>query len=170
MLTYADIEEIYSQEKNRKNIGTLQKIDENFYSDFTRIYNSSEEHKDYLGKLGDGIYTERVQKILIHALRASIGNIKEPPNMAREEKEIYNKILELIKTYKSELLFEKEKNNTDKEQEKKLLEVKVRFLNSCPGIVGDDLRRYGPFKDDDVVLITEPLAKILINNKFAELI
>ncbi|PKM92067.1 MAG: hypothetical protein CVU81_02475, partial [Euryarchaeota archaeon HGW-Euryarchaeota-1] len=102
------------------------------------------------------------------ALRASIGNIKEPLNMAREEKEIYNKILELIKTYKSELLFEKEKNNTDKEQEKKLLEVAVKFLNSCPGIVGDNLQRYGPFKDDDVVLITEPLAKILVNVGFAE--
>lgn len=167
MISYADIEEIYFREKNRKNTGILQKIDEDFYSNFAKIYNSSEEHREYLGKLGDGIYTERMQKILIHALRASIGNIKEPINITKGEEEIYNKILEIIKTYRNRLLFEKEKNDTNKE---KSLEVKVKFLNSCPGIVGDNLQRYGPFKDGDVALITEPLAKVLINIRFAELI
>jgi len=182
MLTYADIEEIYAQEKSRKNAGTLQKIDENFYSDFSKMYNSSKEHKEYLGKLGEGIYTERIQKILIHALRASIGNIKEPPNITKEEKEAYNKILELIKTYKNNLLFKNENNtnntnnigntnNTIQNQEKIPLEVKVRFLNSCPGIVGiigDNLQRFGPFKDGDVALLTESLAKILVKAGFAE--
>ncbi len=170
MITYADIEEIYSQEKNRKNAGILQKIDENFYPNFVKIYNSSEEHKEYLGKLGDDIYTERVQKILIHALRASIGNIKEPLNTTKEEKELYNKILELIKIYKNDLLFGKEKNDAknDNEREKKQLWANVRFLNSCPGIVGDDLQRYGPFKDEDVAEITVSLAKILVKAGFAE--
>ncbi|MDI6730288.1 MAG: hypothetical protein QMD06_01945 [Candidatus Altarchaeum sp.] len=170
MITYADIEEISSQEKNRKNAGILQKIDENFYPNFAKIYDSSEEYKEYLRKLGEDIYTERVQKILIHALRASIGNIKEPLNITKEEKEIYNKILELIKIYKNDLLFGKEKNDVknDNEREKKQLGVNVRFLNSCPGIVGDDLQRYGPFKDGDVVEITESLAKILVKAEFAE--
>ncbi len=170
MITYADIEEIYLQEKNRKNAGILQKIDENFYPNFAKIYNSSKEHKEYLRKLGDGIYTERMQKILIHALRASIGNIKEPSNITKEEKEIYTKILELIKTYKNNLLFGNEKNDAknDNELEKKKLVVNVRFLNSCPGIIGDDLQRYGPFKDKDVAEITESLAKILVKIGFAE--
>ncbi|CEG11388.1 hypothetical protein MSIBF_A1410024 [groundwater metagenome] len=170
MITYADIEEIYSQEKNRKNAGILQKIDENFYPNFAKMYNSSEEYKEYLGKLGEDIYTERMQKILIHALRASIGNIKEPLNITKEEKEIYNKILELIKTYKNDLLFGKEKNDAknDNEQKKKQLRMNVRFLNSCPGIVGDDLQKYGPFKDKDVAEITESLAKILVKAGFVE--
>ncbi|OIQ06006.1 MAG: hypothetical protein COV98_02600 [Candidatus Altarchaeum sp. CG12_big_fil_rev_8_21_14_0_65_33_22] len=172
MITYADIEEIYSLEKSRKNIGILQKIDEKFYSDFAGIYNSSGEHKEYIRKLGEGIYTERMQKILIHALRANMGNIKEPANMTKEEEEIYYKILDIIKTYENKFLFEKEKiNNTDnKPDDEKISEVKIKFLDSCPGIVGDDLRRFGPFNDEDVVLITGPLAKILVNNGFAEFV
>lgn len=168
MITYADIEEIYFQEKNRKNAGILQKIDEDFYQNFAKIYNSSEEHREYLGKLGENIYTERMKKIFIHALRASLstGNIKEPSNITKEEKEIYNRILEFINTYKNNILFGKGKNVV-KEQEKKQL-INVRFLNPCPGIVGDDLQKYGPFKDKDVAVVTESLAKILVKTGFAE--
>lgn len=179
MITYADIEEIYSQEKNRKNANALQKINEKFYSDFASIYASSGEHREYIEKLGECIYAERMQKILIHAIRANLGNIKEPINMTKEEREIYDKILGIIKTYKDEILFGKEKINNnynkqdnkedDKTNEKEGKQLfKVKFLNSCPGIVGDNLQRFGPFNDGDVVLIPEPLAKIMVNKGLVE--
>lgn len=171
-MTYADIEEIHSQEKSRKNVGVLQKIDEKFYSNFASTYNSSGAYKEYLRILGEGIYTERVKIILIHALRANTGNIKEPVNMTKEEKEIYNKILDILKIYENKFLFEKEKINEadNKQDDEKVSEVKIKFLNSCPGIVGDDLRRFGPFSYEDIVMITGPLAKILINSGFAEFV
>jgi len=158
MITYADIEEIYFQEKRKK--GELQKIDENFYSNLSEIYDSSKD--EYLKNLGEGIFVERVQKILIDALRGSIGNTKPLENMTKEEKELYENVVKIIKTYKDKILFKKI------EREKEIPKVKVKFLNACPGIVDTNLQKNGPFNIGDVGLIDKSLAKILIKNGFCE--
>ncbi len=46
----------------------------------------------------------------------------------------------------------------------------IRFLKKTPPLVGIDLKNYGPFEKEDVALIPHKNAKILLSEKFAEII
>ncbi|MHA1148819.1 MAG: DNA replication complex subunit Gins51 [Promethearchaeota archaeon] len=46
----------------------------------------------------------------------------------------------------------------------------IRFLKKCPPLVGVDLNNYGPFEKEDIAYLPNKNAKILIFEKFAELI
>ena len=48
--------------------------------------------------------------------------------------------------------------------------VLIRFLKETPPLVGIDLINYGPFKEDEIACMPSKNAKILLNEKFAEII
>ncbi|MFN3527714.1 MAG: hypothetical protein ACK4YO_01260, partial [Candidatus Altarchaeaceae archaeon] len=91
------------------------------------------------------------------------GNVGKPENILKYEEEIYQEILNIIEE-KRKFIFE-----FKEEEKEKFKKIKVRFLKECPAIVGLDLKKYGPFKENDIALIIEEQAKILIENKFAEI-
>lgn len=166
MINYADIEGIYITESRFLN---LQKLQENFYSEFKEILKTADEnHKKYLKDLFDNIYSLRLKKILMHVIRAQIKDIGKPENILKEEEEIYYKILEIVKEKKEEIL--SSEIVKEKKEEEIYKKVKVRFLKECPAIVGIDLKKYGPFKKNEIALIIDTQAKIFIENKFAEIL
>jgi len=198
MLTYADLSGISIVEGK---IPNLQKLQENFYLEFKEIFkNADEKHEEYLRAIFEEIYSLRLKKIFMHALRqivdidvVDINKISKPENILKDEEEIYYKFLEIIKEKKEEILCknpktfavfgssledketekgrnkekEKEENKKSEEEFKK---IKIKFLKECPAIVGIDLKRYGPFKENDIALIIDAQAKILVENKFAEVV
>lgn len=165
MIAYADLQGIAITESK---IPNLQKLPENFYEEFKEIFKSADEkHKEYLKNIFDEIYSLRLRKIFMHALRTILGEVEKPENILKEEEEIYHKILEIIEEKKK--FFEKNGNDAGK-KEKEYKKVKVKFLKECPAIVGLDLKRYGPFKENDIALVIEEQSKIFVENKFAEVV
>jgi len=46
--------------------------------------------------------------------------------------------------------------------------INIRFIKSCPALVGGDMVFYGPFEKDDVCALPLENANILIQDKIAE--
>ncbi len=128
----------------------------------------------------ESIVERRIGKIIKEAsLRASSKTREKQDidSMTPEERELYNKLLELMTTWRSKLLdkiFKKEKSQLEideKEtpQDKKDISkeyIVVRLLKDVPTFVGVDGRNYTLAKEDIAVLSTVN-AKALINRNAA---
>jgi len=189
MLTYADVQRIYRVEKNAT---ALQKIPDNFYSEVKILLsNISEEYRTYIMKLLSEIQEKRRNKLLIQAMRET----ESPANLIPEEKELYNQIITVINDYQNkisplsleaskfpekEAILDKPAPEEATEQEIKEergdLEkiedppgkIKLKILKPLPEIIGPDYVKYGPFFENQEVMLPEKMAKILREKEVAE--
>jgi DNA replication initiation complex subunit (GINS family) len=177
VLTFQYLRELQKKEKESNE---LQEIDPNFYG-FVREYLSRKKRiamKDALKSFTEQrklentkavikyIIDRREQKIVLGAIQAAHSDIKLK-NMLEEEEMIFNKIRDLIKKQRERLenLFMEEKE--EQEEPKEIKSLKLKFLSNTSAFVDDDLKEYGPFKNEDIAEIPRKIAEILIKNKNA---
>jgi DNA replication initiation complex subunit (GINS family) len=200
MLTFETLFELLRKEKFNQE---LQELDEKFYNNIVQYLEeksaimkteqgsdsifSSDAKKTQLQlenakKIIKEHYEKRESKILNLALLSSRANIKESgTTMLKEEKRLYNEVLEIINNNRQGILNNilrgkkvriKQKTSlpkdikTDQNQsnESKL----VRFLHSVPKFVADDLNVYGPFEQEEMSHLPRKTANLLITRKRVE--
>jgi DNA replication initiation complex subunit (GINS family) len=165
MITYADIQKIYMNEKAATE---LQKIDDCFYYDAADLLTKIDaEHREHISKRVYEIFERRRNKIVFAALRSGQ---KEPANMVPAEKKFCEKISKDLEDYKEVLSGEPSSN---KEEDTTIVnaqirKAKVRFLTQFPSIIGSDMVHYGPFKEGDIADIPRDNAKVLVEEEAAE--
>jgi DNA replication initiation complex subunit (GINS family) len=164
MITYADIQKIYMNEKAATE---LQKIDDCFYYDAADLLTKIEvEHREHISKKIFEIFERRRNKMVFAALRSGQ---KELANMLPAEKKFYGKIAKDLEDYKEVLSGEQAKESEDKTGvNTQVKKVKVKFLMPFPSIIGSDMVHYGPFKDGDVADMPLDNAKVLVEEEAAE--
>ncbi|MBI2498937.1 hypothetical protein HYV88_01705 [Candidatus Woesearchaeota archaeon] len=121
------------------------------------------------------LYEKRENKIIQLALFSSRTNLShEYKNMLPEEQEFFNSILRLLDSYRTGILdnildlklptlsLPKDIKTENKETSKL-----IRFIHPVPKFVGEDLKIYGPFSEEDIANIPTRAAQILITKKRA---
>ena len=109
---------------------------------------------------------------------------QEFSNMLPEEMELYKRICNELNLFRISILKSLLQGNTPELPvlgESKTLKTSenqqntqntglklVRFLNAVPKFVGDDLKVYGPFEEEDMANLPEKVANVLIENKRVE--
>ena len=173
-ITYDELRRIHRLEKNTSK---LVEVDEDFIDSLEKFV--EEEKKKYIASLKnfsssearqftnlkriiEEIFLMREKKILNKALIASHTKESELDNMARQEKDVFKKLLKVLTEYSSHctsLLGEREKKNNL---------VKVEILKDVPTFVGTDMKEYGPFKESQNVELPAKVAKLFISRKIAK--
>lgn len=136
---------------------------------------------DNARKILKEFYEKRENKIINLAMLSSRANIKESgANMLKEEKSLYKETLELLNAYREGILHNTltgkkisiKSNSAPKdiktEQSQSTQGKMVRFLYSVPKFVGDDLKVYGPFEQEDMSYLPKKTANLLITRKRVE--
>jgi len=88
--------------------------------------------------------------------------------MTPEEQVIYSKtsnLTEMIRTFSKDIIRGQVVEPKLEVEKKKMI---LRFLKEVPGIVGSDLKTYGPFKEEDVAALPAENSKILVKQGLAE--
>ncbi len=191
-ITYDTLFDILRREKDRKD---LQKLDENFFANVASYFN---DKKSILEKIDDysedeadriktqiqnakrivrEIYNAREKKIVEKAIikARTKSDIITTENMLDEEKELFNSLVEILSKERDNVLSKIIKGDripkkVKEKQEAKKKGVLVRFLVQIPEFVGMDGENYGPFNPDEIALLPEKIANILINTDKAEAI
>lgn len=191
-ITYDTLFEILRREKDKKDI---QKLDENFFSNVALYFNDkksilekiddySEDEADRIKtqihnakRLVREIYNAREKKIVEKAIikARTKSDIITTENMLDEEKNLFRKLVGVLSDTRAGILNNVIKGVKLPKSEKIKQEVKkkgilVRFLVQIPEFVGTDGENYGPFSPDEIALLPEKIANILINNDKAEVI
>ena len=103
----------------------------------------------------------------------SLSSYKNVEKVKFEEKESYSNETDITR----EKNIISHDNNITILSENKSIEISekidyklIRFIEDTPPLVGIDLINYGPFKKEDIANLPFQNAKILVNEKFAELI
>ncbi len=148
------------------------------------VFSSSETQKtqkevENVKRMIKEIYERRETKILQLALFSS--RLDDPANfkdMLEEEKLLYDNLVSVLNMFRKDILSNvlllKDPNMGGESQPKELkMENKpinklIRFLHATPKFLGDDLKVYGPFEEEDVAALPPKIADILINNSRAE--
>ncbi len=191
-ITYDTLFDILRREKDRKD---LQKLDENFFANVASYFNDkksilekidnySEDEADRIKtqiqnakRIVREIYNAREKKIVEKAIikARTKSDIITTENMLDEEKELFNSLVEILSKERDNVLSKIIKGDRIPKKVKEKQEVKkkgvlVRFLVQIPEFVGMDGENYGPFNPDEIALLPEKIANILINTDKAEAI
>ena len=172
-MDYDTIREIHLFEKNNPGI---YPVSENFYSEVEgyiaklkeniRTNMSMEDIRLYENtrKLFKEINEIREQKIITMALIASKSNVYEKDGMAKQERELFEAIINLLKQNRNRVnkIFGVKKKEESKG-------VKLRFISAVPQFMTPDKKVFGPFEPDQVVELPKDQAEILIKRKIAEM-
>jgi len=190
IITYETVYETLRKEKFKND---LQQLEENFFNDVVRYMTErkktllSSESKDSIfaseniiktkkqieniQKIISELYERRETKLIQLALTASRTNYpQDSSSMTFEEKKLYFDLVNKLNTYRENILNNilsgkipelKEESNKD---ELKL----IKFLESVPQFIGDDLKTYGPFETEEVANLPKRVSEILLKNKRAE--
>ena len=190
IITYETVYETLRKEKFKND---LQQLEENFFNDVLRYMTErkktllSSESKDSIfaseniiktkkqieniQKIISELYERRETKLIQLALTASRTNYpQDSSSMTFEEKKLYFDLVNKLNTYRENILNNilsgkipelKEESNKD---ELKL----IKFLESVPQFIGDDLKTYGPFETEEVANLPKRVSEILLKNKRAE--
>lgn len=192
LITYETLFEILQKEKSRKE---LQKLDPNFNKNFTKYLEEktsileSQKSKDSIflnevqkterqveniKRIINDLYERRERKIVEAAL-FSARNSKKVPEiflaMLPEEKLLFQRLTENLKTSKDNILSNLLEGKTSEENhkiEKESKNILIKFTSSVPKFVGIDNFIYGPFEKEDISSLPEEISSILINKKRAE--
>ncbi len=188
-ITYDTLFEILRREKDRKD---LQELDPNFFINVSayfkdkkeildKIDDYSEEEADRIKtqiqnakRLVREIYNTREKKIVEKAIikARTKSDIITTENMLDEEKELFSRLVELLSTVRESVLNKLLKGKMIKLKKAKPQEknnrILVRFLAQIPEFVGIDGETYGPFNPDEIAVLPEKIANILINTEKAE--
>lgn len=191
-ITYDTLFDILRREKDKKEI---QKLDENFFANVAAYFSDkksildkiddySEEEADRIKtqiqnakRIVREIYNAREKKIVEKAIikARTKSDIITTENMLDEEKELFNNLVDVLSKERENVLNKIIKGSKIPKKEKAKQEVKkkgvlVRFLVQIPEFVGMDGENYGPFNPDEIALLPEKIANILINTDKAEAI
>jgi len=190
IITYETVYETLRKEKFKND---LQQLEENFFNDVVKYMEErkktllSSESKDSIfaseniiktkkqieniQKIISELYERRETKLIQLALTASRTNYpQDSSSMTFEEKKLYFDLVNKLNTYRENILNNilsgkipelKEESNQD---ELKL----IKFLESVPQFIGDDLKAYGPFETEEVANLPKRVSEILLKNKRAE--
>ncbi|MFH1788727.1 MAG: hypothetical protein ABH834_05060 [Candidatus Altiarchaeota archaeon] len=165
MVSFADVQSIY---RNEKNMPSLQIIPRDFFQDANALADSLEgEHRKHLNKLLEEIILRRRNKIVLHALRIS-DDVVHPTNIHPMEEDFFAEVASLVTGYKKKFLEAKPVKKKAQAPSPAPDVVSVRIVKAIPEIVGSDSNSYGPFKEDDVVELPRENADILLKRGFAE--
>jgi DNA replication initiation complex subunit (GINS family) len=128
------------------------------------------------------IYEKRENKITNLAVVSSRVNIKDiPRELLPLEKKLYQEILEILNEYRAGVLSNtlakikpsiKKKEQEPKEIKSQREEITknklVRFVKAVPQFVADDLHVYGPFEQEELSMLPEKTARLLVKRNRAE--
>lgn len=125
------------------------------------------------------LYEKREGKIMQMALfNSRTGEkLQEADALLDEELKLYNEMVNLFSFYRDNILQNlltgklpevKQKNTINKKEE--IINKKVKFLQSVPNFIGDDMKVYGPFETNDVAVLPSRVSEILVKNNRVELI
>ncbi len=178
-VTYQEIQSLYRTEKNSP---TLQKVDESLYQDTLKLVSEvGLEYREQIVKLVDEVYRIRRNKIL----KAVMMDDESPPlNTIAVEKELYNKVFEVLKDHRDTTLGERGNAEVVVEEKGKDVEVgggkeekmkdrdmmEVMIVRPLPSFMGSDTKNYGPFDGGESIEIPRNTAIILIKQGIAEVI
>jgi len=183
-LSYEDLRRIYRLEKSTSK---LVNVDDDFYNALYEFLEN--EKKRYLESLKDfsdadvkafanlkrmvqELLSLREKKLLNMALLASRLESYEIPKIPPVEKEMFQNILKILEKHNKLLdeVFSPTLKETQKKENKKLDTIKIKICADIPKFLGQDMKEYGPFKNNDVVQLPYNIANILIEKKLAEVI
>jgi len=166
----------YIQEKK-----DILRSQENIDSPFSNQVLKLRKQIENIQKMLKEFYERRESKIIQLALFSSRTNkeIIETSEMIEEEINFYKEILRILNNNRKKILFQALEDQKPKEiktpkKEKNELPAekngfkKLKFNESVPKFVGEDLKTYGPFKQGDKANIPEETANLLLKTKKAE--
>ena len=186
MITYNDIYEALRKEKYSEK---LQPLGKKFILDVAKYIEEkkklAEQNKDLFSdeimkirkqmenakSIFDEMVLLRKKKLLGLVFVASETGISKQDfeNMLDFEKELFDKILELMKDAEKKLLSQFEIKFSGEEKEGKELKL-LLFLDNVEELVGFGGESLGPFVKGEVVNLPKDIADILISDKKAEMI
>ena len=200
IITYETLYELMRREKFRPELQKLNKeFFNDFIKYFNEkkiilesqqkkksIFTSTETQKtqkqiENVKKIIKELYEKRENKILQLVMFASRNNDNPVFNeMLVEEKKFFNDLLETTNNYRKNILYnliegkqpeikEVEKPKELKTEKKDSIKM-VRFLQSIPKFIGNDLNIYGPFEEEEIAAIPAEVAKLLTKKKKTEII
>ena len=200
IITYETLYELMRREKFRPELQKLNKeFFNDFIKYFNEkkiilesqqkkksIFTSTETQKtqkqiENIKKIIKELYEKRENKILQLVMFASRNNDNPVFNeMLVEEKKFFNDLLEITNSYRKNILYnliegkqpeikEVEKPKELKTEKKDSIKM-VRFLQSIPKFIGNDLNIYGPFEEEEIAAIPAEVAKLLTKKKKTEII
>jgi len=200
IITYETLYELMRREKFRPELQKLNKEFFNDFIKYLNekkiilesqkkkksIFTSTETQKtqkqiENVKKIIKELYEKRENKIIQLAMFASRNNDNPEFNeMLIEEKKFFKDLLETTNNYRKNILHnliqgkqpeikEVEKPKELKTEKKDSIKM-VRFLQSIPKFIGNDLNIYGPFEEEEIAAIPAEIAKLLTKKKKTEII
>jgi DNA replication initiation complex subunit (GINS family) len=165
MLTYADLEKAFRQERAAP---TLQKLPPEFYAEARTLAAAPEAQafSDSILEHLRKIHSLRTNKIIHYAGRAAPSD-RPPDNILAQEAELYAQLMGAVAENRAKVL-EAKIEAPPPAQEKKP-SSKVRIRQALPAIAASDGRDYGPFKVDDIVELPQDLVELLVKRSVAEM-
>ena len=197
VVTYETIFEILRREKLRAELQQLDKNffkdvvkylteKQNILESQTKkvsVFSSSETQKtqkqiEGIKKMIKDLYERRERKIMEQAMFSSrMNNKTQFQEMLPEEKALYNSLVMGLNSSRKGILF----NLLSLKEPEILAEIKpkelktenkphnklIRFWHATPKFIGEDLKVYGPFEEEDVAALPLKVANILIKNSRA---
>ncbi len=172
-----DFDEMRRIHRLEKNTSKLVEVEDDFIDSLEAFI--EEEKKNYLASLKnfsssearaftnlkrivEEVFLLREKKILNKALIASHTQEVDESKMARQEKEIYEKMLKVLNEHSA--LY---KNLFGEREPAKVLS-QVEILKDVPTFVGTDMKEYGPFSKGGKVELPKKVSKLFITRKIAK--
>jgi DNA replication initiation complex subunit (GINS family) len=173
-------DELYRAWKQEKENVKLQFLPKNFFTKLSVYVKSLKEEQRMLDEksmrarllLTEYSHVIRLISELIQVRRVKIltevleGHSIPIEDCTSEEEEMHGTLASIIETYDGILKTVVEgreiKLKAGAEKPKRIL---VRFIQPLPAIVGIDMKSYGPFKPEDIVLLPTENAEALLKQK-----
>lgn len=192
LITYETLFEILQREKSRRE---LQKLDEDFNSNFIRyleektsILNSqkskdsifsnevqkTEKQIDNIRRIIKDLYERRERKIVEAALFSARNSKKKQQleiNMLSEERYLFTGLTDNLTNSRMSILanlLEGKAPKIEKEVSIEKENILIKFTSAVPKFMGTDNNTYGPFEKEDISALPVQISNILINKKRAE--
>jgi len=169
-ISFEYLRKILNEEKKSQN---LTKIPDDFY-EAVRMYiegkkKLAKEKKDEIElrnieRVVENIFNLRERKIVNFAIMAARAGV-QPSNLTSEEKQFFQKVLEILKERRG--ILDRIKLTLEGET-KKEIEILVVFKQDFPAFVGIDGQTYGPFKKGDIAKLPEENRKLLVAKGIVE--
>ena len=184
IITHESIYDLLSKEKTRIEIQNINpeffKQLESYIEEKEFILKSQKEKNTFpdevkkterqllnIRRLSDELVERRKKKILDLAMMNSKSqNPQLPKNLLPSEIDLYESVLNSLKSYilplKKEIIETKALKNENSLKS-------IKFIHPIPKFMGTDGKVYGPFENEDIAVIPEDIANLLINKKMAEI-
>ncbi|MEK6936835.1 MAG: hypothetical protein AABW58_02070 [Nanoarchaeota archaeon] len=149
---------------------------------FSKESDKTLKQLENIRKILKEIYEKREGKIVQYSLLSSRFNESKPGNMLEEEIRFYSELKNTLNKYRKGILDNlilkkmpsvlEEVKTVEKIEKQEMTEESkikmVRFLDSVPQFIGDDLILYGPFENEDVASLPKEVVNLLLKKNKAE--